>query len=353
MNHWPSPASFLVAAVALALCALAIAVLLSANVDQLHSSASQGLSVNRSGARINLQLAPNKVNISDQYSCRMFPAPAGQHWATHFSPVGAHAARVHHMLLLGCESVPNALGLSNYRCGMGEEPPCRGGRFHSFLFGWGRGSAGFELPQGIGFRVGSETTVPYLVVQVHYVAPLPDSDSSGFAIQLSSENALRPASILLASAVKKLVVPPLRSMAAVTIGCTWPKVVAPAEIIAFRVHAHAIASTVELAVRKHSDIVDRFSPVTWETLGRRSPHEPQVFEQLDESVRLAAGDQLRVVCYYNSSLREQETRVGTRYATDEMCNGYFMLVSEVDPDNQRHWMCMDDQIVAVKAETEL
>ena len=105
----------------------------------------------------------------------MFAAPAGVHWATRFAATGATAARVHHMLLLGCAEVPDPpdeAGVSvNYRCGMGEAAPCRGGQHQGFLFGWGKGSAGLELPAGVGFRIGSETSMQYLVVQVRLSPP--------------------------------------------------------------------------------------------------------------------------------------------------------------------------------------
>ena len=61
----------------------------------------------------------------------------------------------------------------NYRCGMGEAAPCRGGQHQGFLFGWGKGSAGLELPAGVGFRIGSETSMQYLVVQVRLSPPPP------------------------------------------------------------------------------------------------------------------------------------------------------------------------------------
>lgn len=49
---------------------------------------------------------------------------------------------------------------------------CRG-RDQSILYAWARDAPALELPKGVGFKVGGESPIQYLILQVHYMHALP------------------------------------------------------------------------------------------------------------------------------------------------------------------------------------
>ena len=99
------------------------------------------------------------------------------------------------------------------------------------------------------------------------------------------------------------------------VSCTWPAWAPEVDVFAYRVHAHSLATAIELSIRRNTnrdtnrDTNGDSLASVWETLGRRSPQQPQIFVGLPATVRLAAGDRLRVVCWYNSSEESEVTRV--------------------------------------------
>ena len=38
------------------------------------------------------------------------------------------------------------------------------------LYGWAKDAPKLELPEGVGFKVGGESDIKYLVLQVHYAS---------------------------------------------------------------------------------------------------------------------------------------------------------------------------------------
>eukprot|EP01050_Picozoa_sp_SAG11_P021678 SAG11_NODE_3905_length_2156_cov_1.716578_2_plen_151_part_00 len=90
--------------------------------------------------------------------------------------------------------------------------------------------------------------MPYIVLQVHY-SHIPSTtepglevlDASGLNLALKpveqnmgKRSTLRPAGVLLATAVAKLVVPPHRPNVAVSVTCSWPAHAPPVDIFAYR-----------------------------------------------------------------------------------------------------------------------
>merc|ERR1712088_486312 len=105
---------------------------------------------------------------------------------TGFRP-NATKMTAHHMLIYGCEE-PGAES-PTWNCGemavkepgMGSAQPCAKGS--QIIYAWAMDAKSLELPKGVGFRVGRDSTVKYLVLQVHYASvdhiPQAGDDSHG------------------------------------------------------------------------------------------------------------------------------------------------------------------------------
>ncbi|KAK9889917.1 hypothetical protein WA026_008726 [Henosepilachna vigintioctopunctata] len=97
--------------------------------------------------------------------------------------------KIHHMILFGCTTP----GTDDpyWDCGemsttntnnLKESPPCSSGTH--VIFAWARNANALTLPEGVGFQVGENTAIRYLVIQIHYSHKLPENelDSSGLTL---------------------------------------------------------------------------------------------------------------------------------------------------------------------------
>ncbi|VDK54485.1 unnamed protein product [Gongylonema pulchrum] len=66
----------------------------------------------------------------------------------------------------------------------------------NILYAWGRDAPELHLPKGVGFKVGGDTGIQYIVLQVHYMTRL-GPDYSGVAIESTVEPMEKRASTLL------------------------------------------------------------------------------------------------------------------------------------------------------------
>uniref|UniRef100_A0A182NHY4 peptidylglycine monooxygenase n=1 Tax=Anopheles dirus TaxID=7168 RepID=A0A182NHY4_9DIPT len=74
-----------------------------------------------------------------------------------FEP-NATMATAHHMLLYGCGQP----GSESAVC------PCGSGAPSQIIYAWARDAPKLELPEGVGFKVGKDSPIQYIVLQVHY-----------------------------------------------------------------------------------------------------------------------------------------------------------------------------------------
>lgn len=92
------------------------------------------------------------------------------------------------MLLYGCGE-PGA-DKSVWNCGemnggddMDEEsyPTCAPGSSSQIVYAWARDAPKLSLPTDVGFKVGADSPIKYLVLQVHYMSKFPKNkrDDSG------------------------------------------------------------------------------------------------------------------------------------------------------------------------------
>merc|ERR1719427_141237 len=93
------------------------------------------------------------------------------HYIVGFRP-NATKMTAHHMLVFGCEE-PGSM-MPTWNCGemttkqpgLESHQPCESGS--QIIYAWAMDAPELNLPEGVGFRVGADSTIQYLVLQVHY-----------------------------------------------------------------------------------------------------------------------------------------------------------------------------------------
>ena len=258
-----------------------------------------------------------------------------------FQP-NASATKVHHILIYGC-SVPGKYmrdtpdyvwecGEMNLVAGAKAEkspydqgPACSPGAKTTILFGWALDAPAVELPPKVGFRIGGQSGIDYLVLQVHYgnTTIFRDheqvTDNSGIALETVSgldHGITKMAGIYL-----------LLSYGFVPMGVvkhqmecqmTEDKVIHP---FRFRTHTHKLGTRVA-AYKKPAG--GSLEPIL---IGEHDPQKPQMFYPVeDKSLTINKGDRVYAYCDFNNT-RGQEVLIGAT-GNDEMCNFYMMYWTE-------------------------
>jgi Copper type II ascorbate-dependent monooxygenase, N-terminal domain len=81
----------------------------------------------------------------------------------------------HHMLMYGCGEPGSKSPIWN--CGeMSQKDnsdevsasPCGEGSHSQIIYAWARDAPKLELPENVGFKVGKDSPIKYIVLQVHY-----------------------------------------------------------------------------------------------------------------------------------------------------------------------------------------
>uniref|UniRef100_A0A0N5AWM1 peptidylglycine monooxygenase n=1 Tax=Syphacia muris TaxID=451379 RepID=A0A0N5AWM1_9BILA len=224
--------------------------------------------------------------------------------------------KAHHMLLFGCDEPGSYEKI--WDCGQMtvagpsfvRAQPCKNKQ--SVIYAWGRDAPPLVLPEGVGFKVGGDTSTRYLVLQVHYSKKL-GPDNSGIAIQSTTEPLEKTASVLLM--VTSGVLPPLKTFEA---ACMVDEDVV-LHPIAFRTHTHRHGIKVDSWVVKELPDGNDY----WELLGERDPLLPQLFQPVnDSSVVIREGDTIASRCIMEN--KENKFFVMGNTGEDEMCNVYLM-----------------------------
>jgi len=235
---------------------------------------------------------------------------------TGFRP-NATKMTAHHMLIYGCEE-PGAES-PTWNCGemavkepgMGSAQPCAKGS--QIIYAWAMDAKSLELPKGVGFRVGRDSNVKYLVLQVHYasVDHIPqEGDDSGVFLQYTEQEMPRTAGVLLMGTGGSA---PPHSTTYFETACEIedPRQIHP---FAFRTHTHSLGRVVSgWRVRNNEE---------WTLIGKKSPQVPQMFYPVETEMTLTAGDVVAARCTMVNT-RDRTTMVGPT-GEDEMCNFYMM-----------------------------
>ena len=219
----------------------------------------------------------------DQYLCTEVKLPDVAYSLVEIQPL-ADQKQVHHMLLFGCETPAKSEKV--WPCSMA--PACKGRR-ENVLYGWGKNAPTVKLPEGTGYTVGPGTTMPSIVLQVHYLELRSESDASGVKLVLSKKPVEYGVGMIAFASYFRI--PPRTRSTVIENTCCFNGLF-PSVGLATRVHTHALGRHVTLDVEGPSK------------LGRVvdiDPQKPQGFYPIEKPLKLVAGDILRASCDFDSS----------------------------------------------------
>lgn len=228
----------------------------------------------------------------------------------------------HHLLLYGCEDPGSTRPVWN--CGeMAKNSeveqnftPCA--KSTQIIYAWARDAPAFKLPDGVGFKVGGNTKIKYLVLQVHYahVNQFRDgkTDNSGIILHYTKRPLDKLAGVILLGTggiIKPLATTHMEALCTLTEN----KTIHP---FAYRAHTHSLGRVVAgYRVREDENGID-----DWTLLGKRDPLTPQMFYPVENTDPIRKGDKLVARCTMVSR-RTTITQIGATNQ-DEMCNLYIM-----------------------------
>lgn len=268
------------------------------------------------------------VTAPETYLCHSMKVDGNHaHYVTEFRPHGT-MKEAHHILVFGCAapgSNKNIWGCGEMEGGGQDDvydtaSPC--GEHTQILYAWGRDADSLKLPEGVGFKVGGDSDIAYLVVQVHYMMALDHPDHSG--VDLISTTIPQPK---LASVMIVLTDGVIRAHTTEDFeaACVIDE---PVEMhpFAFRVHAHVHGQVVSgWKVTEDEQGEDK-----WELIGKGDPLKPQMFNPVaNPSMTIQEGDVVAARCHMKNDGNE-DVKIGST-GDDEMCNFYMMYW--VDGDN--------------------
>ncbi|KOX72147.1 Peptidylglycine alpha-hydroxylating monooxygenase [Melipona quadrifasciata] len=266
---------------------------------------------------------PNvRPNREELYLCTPVKVdPSRNYYLISFEP-NATMASAHHILLYGCGKPGSSKPV--WDCGEmvhginDNKVPCA--ENSQILYAWARDAPTLILPEGVGFKVGGDSPIKYLVLQVHYahVARFQDgrTDDSGVFLYYTLRPLNKLAGVLLLGTSG--VIPP-HSTTYMETACMIKenKTIHP---IAYRTHTHSLGKVVSGYLVKPD--------YTWIELGKRDPLTPQMFYPVHNKVTASQGDQIAARCTMHST-RNSWTYIGAT-KSDEMCNFYLMYYVEND-----------------------
>merc|ERR1711879_582552 len=199
-------------------------------------------------------------------------------YVTGFKP-NATAHTAHHMLIYGCEEPEAEEGLELH-------PPCAKG--NQIIYAWAMDAPELKLPPDTGFRMGKDTNIKYLVLQVHYanIDQIRESgDDSGVVLHYTDEEQPQTAGVILLGTGGMA---PGHSTTFFETACSVDdaRTIHP---FAFRTHTHSLGMVVSgWKVTEGKN---------WDLIGKKSPKDPQMFYPIkDSSMTLTHGDILAARC---------------------------------------------------------
>uniref|UniRef100_A0A915DGP2 peptidylglycine monooxygenase n=1 Tax=Ditylenchus dipsaci TaxID=166011 RepID=A0A915DGP2_9BILA len=198
----------------------------------------------------------------------------------------------------------------------------------NILYAWAHDAPKLELPKGVGFRVGGQTSNSYLVLQVHYMHESDKEDHSGVSVVSTLEPQPRTAATLLMVTGGEI---QPKSEEQLEVACVVDE---PVQMhpFAFRVHTHRHGTKVGGWVVRENAVNGQDE---WIKLGERNPQLPQLFETVaNQSIVVSQGDILAARCNIKNT-EDRKIEVGST-SEDEMCNFYMMYWVEGEDVLQNH-----------------
>ncbi|XP_057336036.1 peptidylglycine alpha-hydroxylating monooxygenase [Microplitis mediator] len=282
-------------------------------------------------------LMPNvRPNVPELYLCTPVKINSSHtYYIVGYEP-NATMEVAHHILIYGCKTPGTSKAVWN--CGeMAAAPnnnvefsnvasPC--GEGSEILYAWARDAPTLRLPDGVGFKIGKDSQIKYLVLQVHYahIDHFKDgvtTDDSGIILHYTSKPLHKLAGVYLLGTMGVI---PAKSTEYMETAClfTENKVLHP---FAYRTHTHSLGKVVA------GYVIDRDN--NWIELGKRDPLTPQMFYPIKNNVTITKGDILAARCTM-SNYRDRDTYIGATN-NDEMCNFYLMYYVDNDQTVDMKW----------------
>lgn len=258
---------------------------------------------------IDITMKGANVTKHDEYMCSAHLLPIGDTYIVQFEAI-EDIGEAHHILLFGCKD-PASLD-NTWHCGR----ICQS--TEQIIFAWAKNAPPLTLPKDVGFHVSGSSDIKYMVVQVHYVKPLPansvQADHSGIRLHVTSQKQFYEAGIYLLLSYSTIIRPHQKKVHS-DISCQFQ---ASGNIYPFgyRTHAHSLCRVI--AGYQVNTTYNKFNMI-----GKGNPQWPQSFYPVKDKIVIKPGDRLVGRCTYDSMSRDSNTYIGAT-ADDEMCNFYIM-----------------------------
>ncbi|KFM62519.1 Peptidyl-glycine alpha-amidating monooxygenase A, partial [Stegodyphus mimosarum] len=265
---------------------------------------------------MNINMPDVKPDVPDAYLCTARKLNPNEAYIVKYDP-DVNARTAHHMLLFGCKDLQNQNHLypTYWNCAHGDM--CNR---MSIMYGWAKNAPAMELPPDVGFLIGGNSSIHYIVLQIHYAKPLPDgtTDNSGLKLHLTSQRQRYITGIRLLLGDNSRI-PPHKPKYHIDVNCKFDEnyVIHP---FAYRVHTHKLGVVVS---GYYYNTVNK----SWIFLAKGNPQWPQAFYPMQRKHTITNNDILAARCTYNSTEMNVPVKIGSS-STDEMCNLYLMYYTE-------------------------
>lgn len=295
---------------------------------------------------ISIQMPDIRPDHKDQYLCMATRVPENRdgHYIVGINPK-SNSSYVHHMLVYACRypglyqrdspyfvwdcSSMHAPGSGDRAESTFEKGTvCAVGGEEQLMYGWAMDAPALQMPDQVGFKVGGDTGLNFLVLQVHYghhghFDRLPDlTDNSKLVLSTKpggpDSGITKRAGILL-----------LLSYGYVERGKSrheiWCQIEEDVDIhpFRFRVHTHKLGTKVlgaKINGPKRRYSTDNDNDLT---IGIGDPQQPQMFHKVrEQNMTINRGDSVYAYCEFDND-QDRVVDIGLT-GDDEMCNFYLM-----------------------------
>ncbi|XP_032239436.2 peptidyl-glycine alpha-amidating monooxygenase A [Nematostella vectensis] len=251
----------------------------------------------------------------NDYLCTAVRIKEREKYIVHFEPQ-ASSKVAHHMLLFGCDEPGSDQEI--WKCREMSGRKCKGD--YKVIYAWANDAPAKNLPQDVGFKIGKNTNIKYLVLQMHYKHKIQPGlkDNSGLVLKTTTKRQKNTAGVLVIWA-EQASIPPDTNGFHVDVGCKYEEDF-PIHPFAFRTHAHSLGRVVTgyQIHNKH-----------WTLMGKGEPKAAQAFYPIMHPLTVSSGDLLVARCTYDTVGRDLKSPVGIgATGADEMCNFYVMFYRE-------------------------
>lgn len=274
---------------------------------------------------VDLLMPSVQPKVTDTYLCHAMKMSEDPLYLVGFKP-HASMEKAHHILIYGCTEPGNAKNV--WDCGemhaesqeFDKAPVCQSG--DNIIYAWAMDAPELRLPADVGFKVGGDTDIQWLVLQVHYkdvtsfLPPNNETDKSGVTLRTTDQPQPKRAGVYLMGTNGEI---PAHSTTYMETACSYnePVVMHP---FAYRTHAHTHGRV---------NAGYRIRDGKWMEIGRMSPQKPQMFYNVtNPGMTVQEGDILAARCTMVNN-EDKAIKVGAT-SKDEMCNFYIMYYVDGD-----------------------